>query len=220
MAPEVRFNPSSTAIFATVDGVSTNPGILYSWPIHYGRFSTTPINNTFEGITIPFSLNFLGSDSKVFMTNPHLNSDGAAILDIAPSGQVTHVLNITIPNQTASCWAAYDPAISRLFVMDAARPVITILDSNSGRVTSQYNFTAPFGGAQDTRIDRNFLYVLTDPVHSDLELAAPPQVLVYDVSPVLGGATPREVQSFDILQVVGKLPGAIGLAVYPAAQFT
>ncbi|KAF2164955.1 hypothetical protein M409DRAFT_56306 [Zasmidium cellare ATCC 36951] len=222
IAADIRFNPSSTALFVTVTGGGALLGDVYSWPIHFGKFSNNPNNNTLEGITLPFSLNFLGSDSKLFLTNPHLNSDGAALLDIATSGEVAHVQNVTIPGQVASCWATYDPTIDSVFVIDAGRPVITIVDADSGKVTSQYNYTTSVSGTggQDTKVDRNFLYVLTVPVDGDLELVTPPQVLVYDVSPLQSGATPREVQSFDILQIVGKLPGATGLAIYPAARFT
>ncbi|KAK4494197.1 hypothetical protein PRZ48_014495 [Zasmidium cellare] len=222
IAADIRFNPSSTALFATVVGGGALSGDLYSWPIHFGKPSNKPVEITLEGITLPFSLNFLGSDSRLFVTNPHLNSDGAALLDIAPSGQVTRLQNTTIPGQVASCWASYAPAINNLFVIDAGRPVITIVDADSGSVTSQYNYTTPVPntGGQDTKVDRNFLYILTIPVNSNLELINSPQVLVYDVSPVQRGATPSEVQSFDIFQVAGSLPGAIGLAVYPTPRFT
>lgn len=213
---DITFNPSSSALFTTVASADGGPGSIYTYPVVDRQVSYTPVNNTLKDLTIPFSLNFLSSDTRLFVTNPHNGSPGAALLDISPSLRSTEAQIITIPDQEASCWVADAPIFDALFIMDAAKPNITIVNRIDGKVRAQFAFTTPALGAADSKVDRNFLYFMTDPFNSNNTLIASPQVLVYDVSPVLEGKIPAQVQSFDIFEEVGQIPGLLGLAIYPA----
>jgi len=199
-----------------VASTSELPGFLYAFPVVEQQVSHTPVINILKDLTIPFSLNFLGSDSQLFVTNPHNGSPGAAILDISHAFKPTKVEIVTIPNQGASCWVANAPAYETLFIMDAAKPTITTFDSREDRVESQFEFTTPALGAMDAKADRHFLYALTDPFAGDFSLAASPQILVYDFSSVREGRNPKQIQTFDIFNAVGRIPDLMGLAIYPA----
>ena len=181
------------------------------------QISHKPVINTLKDITIPFSLNFLGSDSQLFVTNPHNGSPGAASLHISYDLTVADVEIITIPGQEASCWVANVPDFDTLFVMDAVRATISILDSKKLKVESQFGFTTPAFGAMDTKADRHYLYALTDPFSADFTLLASPQILVYDFISVQEGKTPKQIQSFDIFSTVGRIPDLMGLAIYPSS---
>ena len=213
---DITFNPSSSAVFTTVASTTDGAGFLYAYPVFDRQISHTPVINTLKDITIPFSLNFLSSDSQLFVTNPHNGSPGAASLHISYDLTVANVEIITIPGQEASCWAANVPAFDTLFVMDAARPIISILDSKEIKVESQFGFTTPAFGAMDTKADRQYLYALTAPFSAEFTLLASPQILVYDFISVQEGKTPKQIQSFDIFSTVGRIPDLMGLAIYPS----
>lgn len=216
---DITFNPSSSALFTTVASVNGGPGSLYAYPVIDRQVGHTLVNNTLDDITVPFSLNFLGSDNKLFATNPHNGSPGAALLDISSSLRVAEEKIITIPGQVASCWVAEALEYDTLFLMDAVRPVITIVNSTDGAVKGQFGFDTPAFGAMDTKVDRNSLYTLTDPFGSNLTLIASPQILVYDITPVIKGGIPKKIQSFDIFSEVGTIPDLMGLAIYPAIGY-
>ena len=115
---------------------------------------------------------------------------------------------ITIPGQIASCWAAYAPQFDAVYVIDAARPNVTTINPETGDVRGQTSFSAnkvvEFGGS-DSRVDRNWLYILSDD-------QTDPKVVVMKVGP---GQVPTTIQEFDIFQQVGKIPGRMGMAIYP-----
>lgn len=77
----------------------------------------------------------------------------------------------------------------KAFVVDAARPTVTIAGTDSGHVTQHLNISTPSAGAVDTKVDGDYLYLLTDPVNSDLELVASPKVLLYGMKPAQREAT-------------------------------
>lgn len=213
---DIKFNPSSSALFTTIASVDNGPGSLYAYPVIGHQVSHTIVNNTLNDLTIPFSLNFLGSDSKLFVTNPHNGSPGAALLGISSSLHVTKEEIITIPRQEASCWVAEALEYNTLFIIDVAKPNITIVNSINGAIKGQFGFDTPGFGAMDTKVDRNFLYAVTAPFGSNFTLIASPQILVYNITPVLEGRTPKQIQSFDIFSEVGQIPDLMGLAIYPA----
>ncbi|PMD50006.1 uncharacterized protein K444DRAFT_505672, partial [Hyaloscypha bicolor E] len=157
---DITFDSSSSALFTTVMSANGGPGSLYAYPVIDRQVSHTLVNNTVDALTIPFSLNFLGSDNKLIVTNPHNGSPGAALLDISPSLQIVDEKLITIPGQEASCWVAEALEYDTLFIMDAARPTITIVDSRDGAIKGQFSFETPAAGAMDTKVDRNTLYTI------------------------------------------------------------
>lgn len=215
---DIVFNPSSTALFTSVGNPAGGAGTLLAYPISYGRVSQTPVSSALKDLNLVFSLNFLDSDWRLFATNPHNNSPGAAILNVSPSLVAHEAEIITIPGQAASCWVADSRRLDTLFVMDAAKPNITTVDPWTGKVTSQFSFTTPAFGAIDSVASEEYVYTLTAPYNANLTgLIASPQVLVYDASPIERRQSPRLLQSFDIFKAVGQIPGLQGLAIYPSA---
>ena len=208
---DIVFNPSSTAIFITVRSNGAQPGLIYAWPVVDGQVSTTPVVSSFADLALIFSLNFLGSDDRIIATNPHLNSPGAAYLDVSyPSLEITLETIITIPDQMASCWVVLVPQYDDVIVVDALQPNITIISPETGAVKEVFHFDAPPPGAADSKLDRKWLYTLTDS-------PTDPKVLVFDVTPLSDGGLPQLAQSYDTVGAVGLIPtgaGLFGLAVY------
>ncbi|KAK3169581.1 hypothetical protein OEA41_008965 [Lepraria neglecta] len=204
---DITFNPSSTALFATIAN-GTQAGTIYAYPIKNGHISTAPVISSFPTLSFTFSLNFLdNSDTHLLVTNPHLNSPGAAFVSISyPSLEITLAKTITIPGQIASCWAAYAPQFDTVYVMDGARPKITALNPETGDVKGQVSFPAAAAGGLDSRVDRDWFYTLTDDLND-------PKVNVFEI--VGGPALLKQVQSFDIFQQVGKIPDLMGMAIWP-----
>jgi hypothetical protein len=216
---DITFNPSSTALFVTIRSNGGQPGLIYAWAVARGQVGLEPVVSSLPGIVFPFSLNFLSSDSRLLITNPHFNSQGAAILDISPSLEASEAKNITVPGQIASCWVAYAPVFGSAFLIDAARNIITTLNLKTDNATQQFEFPTPVGGAFDTKVDRNWLYTLTDPFSiSTGSLTASPQIVVFNISPITFGGIPQQVQSFDIFNAIGTIPDLMGLALYPSTN--
>lgn len=208
LADDITFNPSETALLVSVRSNGAQPGLIYVYPIKDGQVSTESVVSSFPSIPFAFSLNFLdGSDEHLLVTNPHVNSPGAAFVSVSyPSLEITLTKTITIPGQVASCWAAYAPQFDTVFVLDAAQPNITVVSPETGDVRGVVQFDAVMGGGIDSRVDREWLYTLTDP-NTD------PKVMVWNVKE---GGQLREVQSFDIEGSLGEtIPAWFGLAIYP-----
>lgn len=211
LSADISFNPTSTALFATVRSNGALPGLLYAYPVSpSGEISFTPIVTPLPSLPLLFSLNFLDNNpSHLFVTNPHQSSPGAAFLNIEyPSLQASVEKIITIPGQIASCWAAYAPQFDAVYIIDAGRPNVTTISPETGKVKGQTSFSknnADVVGGSDARVDRNWLYILTDD-------QTDPKVIVMKVGP---GQVPTTVQEFDIFQQVGTIPGWMGMAIYP-----
>ncbi|KAL8945953.1 MAG: hypothetical protein Q9222_007582 [Ikaeria aurantiellina] len=210
---DIVFNPSSTALLVTVRSNGKNPGLLYAFPVdkHTGAISQSSVVTPLPDFVFLFSMNFLSSDTRMLITNPHLGSPGAGVLKINyPSLKASVEKIITIPDQEASCWVAYSAQYSPvLYVIDAAQPNITVVDPRNDEVTGQFDIPSgtPGNGGADTKIDRKWLYVITD-------RPAAPKVEVYAVG--RQGTSLRSVQSFDIFSNVGQIPGWMGLAIWPS----
>ncbi len=214
---DIVFNPSSTAIFATARSNGAAPGHIYAWPVVDGKVAEKAVVSTIEGVTLDFSLNFLGSDSRLLLTDPVPGTAGAAYLNVEyPSLKITQEKSITIPGQFAACWAAYAPRFQSVYVIDAGKPNITILNSETGDITGGFSYSAPAGGpsgGQDSAVDRKWLYVLTD---AHFPTPPAPKINVFDLEGGNRGEVPRLVQSFDIFSEVGPLGDWTGLAIYPS----
>ncbi len=108
----------------------------------------------------------------------------------------------------ASCWAAYAPQFDAVYIIDAARPNVTTISPETGEVRGQTSFSenkVVQAGGSDSRVDRNWLYILSDDLMD-------PKVVVMRVGP---GQVPSTIQEFDIFQQVGMIPGWMGMAIYP-----
>ena len=103
---------------------------------------------------------------------------------------------------------AYAPQLDAVYIIDAARPNVTTISPETGEMMGQTSFPAnnvvESGGA-DARVDRNWLYILSDDQMD-------PKVIVMEVGPE---QVPTTVQEFDIFQQVGTIPGWMGMAIYP-----
>lgn len=212
---DIVFNPSSTAVFITVRSNGAQPGLIYAWPVVGRQVSTTAVVSSFPDLPLIFSLNFLGSDERIIATNPHLNSPGAAYLDVSyPALQITLERIVTIPDQMAACWVVLAPRYDDIIVIDALQPNITVVSPETGAVKQVFHFDAPPPGAADSKLDRTWLYSLTDS-------PTDPQVLIFDVSPLQVGGSPLQVQSYDIFSALGQFARgaeAMGLVIYPSTE--
>lgn len=158
-------------------------------------------------------MNFLNSDKRLLVTNPHAGSPGAAVLKIEyPELKATVEEMIEIPKQQASCWVAYSPRFSKYaYVMDALASNVTIVDPRVGRVETegvvQFQTRTPGAGALDARVDRRWLYALTDDT-------ADSRLNVWEIEKQ--GWALKQVQGFDITGELGLLPYRMGLAIWSA----
>ncbi|KAL8750551.1 MAG: hypothetical protein Q9184_006388 [Pyrenodesmia sp. 2 TL-2023] len=175
---DIVSNPSSSALFASVRSNGRDPSLLYAYPI------------TAAGAISPART----------IAYPSLNATVAEI--------------VTIPRQQASCWVAYAPRYAGYaYVMDAAASDVTVVDARGGKVEEEVgvvHFETPTAGtgALDTKVDREWLYALTDdPVDSRVNVWALESA----------GRGLRLVQGFEIFREVAMLPYRMGLAVWPAS---
>lgn len=202
---DLAFNPSQTALFATVKGSPTTPGTIYVYPVTSdGAVSTTPTISRPSGLLIDFSISFLDGDDKAVITDP---AYGASLVDISPNFQVTVSKKVAVPGQGAICWSEYSSRFNTIFLMDAGSANITLVDPSSGAIKGavvQPNFSVA-RGSLDTRADRTYLYVLR----------GGPYVSVLDNSGLNHGEIPREIQSLDLTSL-GARQGFMGMAIYPS----
>ena len=193
---DMSFDITSTALFATLRSNGALPSI-------------TPNVTSLPSLPLLFSLYFLENNpSHLFVTNPHQSSPVAAFWNIGyPSFKASVEEIITIPGQIASCWVAYAPQFDAVYIIDAARPNVTTISLETGESMGQTSFSenniVESGGA-DARVDRNWLYVLTDD-------QTDPKVIVMEVGPQ---QVPTTVQEFDIFQQVGTSHGWMSTAIY------
>jgi hypothetical protein len=140
---DIVFNPSSTAVSITLRSNGAQPGLIYAWPIVAGQVSGTLVVSSFPDLALIFSLNFLGADDRIIVTNPHLNSPGAAYLDVSyPSLEITVEKIITIPDRMALCWVVKTPQYDDVIVIDALQPNITFISPETSGIKQVLHFDA------------------------------------------------------------------------------
>ncbi|KAI4244237.1 MAG: hypothetical protein LQ352_006883 [Teloschistes flavicans] len=212
---DIVFNPSSTALFVSFGTAGKLPGLLYAFAVDRftGAVSNQPVVTSVPSLTFLFSMNFLASDQRMIVTSPVANTSGAAVLDIRyPSLKATVEKAVVIPDQMAACWVTYIPQYSRYaYVIDAAQGEIAAVDPRTDMVKDVYTYpvnTTGSGGV-DTRIDREWLYLLTDDPKA-------PKLNVFAVQQ--GGPGLKLIQSFDIFSNVGVIPFWMGLAIWPSTS--
>ncbi|KAL8872024.1 MAG: hypothetical protein Q9174_002274 [Haloplaca sp. 1 TL-2023] len=214
-ARDIVFNPSSSALFVTVPGNSSSPGLLYAFAVSKrGDVSRQPVVSELPELEMLFSMNFLASDRRAIVTSPGAGRPGSAILDIQyPSLKARVEKVIAIPSQVGDCWVAYSQDSSRYaYVIDAGQPAIGIVDPRTDGlqgVSGFGNTTAVRLGGVDARLDRKWMYLLTnDPMA--------PKINVFGLE--RGGAKLRNVQEFDVFGKVGNITSWQGLAIWPASR--
>ncbi|KAH8890887.1 hypothetical protein GQ53DRAFT_162043 [Thozetella sp. PMI_491] len=201
-ASEIVFNPSSSALFATVKGNPTTPGFIYAFPVRNGLVSPAPVVSRPPELLVDFALTFL-NDSQAVIVDP---SHGAAFLDVAyPSLDVHVAKDIVIQGQVAACWVEYSARFNAVFVFDAGRPEVVALDPLTGDI--KYTIVAPpqTRGNFDSVVFGKYLYMLQG--------ASGISVFTLEGS-VGNGKTPSLVQNLD-LTALGSRSGWIGMAAYP-----
>jgi hypothetical protein len=202
-ASDLVFNPSHTALIATVKGNGVDPGYVYAYPVnHDGSISTHPVVSRPSELLLDFSVSFI-DDTHAVISDP---AYGAALVDVSWDFKFSVQTKIVIPGEGASCWSVYAPRFDTVFVIDAGHPNITLVNPASGAKKVQVVMDAANMGGFDSQIDREYLYVLRGtPAISVLHTDSPNQ-----------GVIPKEVQTFD-LSAYGPRMGFQGMAIYPCS---
>lgn len=133
---------------------------------------------------------------------------GASLVTLNDDFSVTVDKKIVVAGQAAICWSAYSARFNTVFLMDAGKPDITVVDPTTGDIKGAIALDAANQGSFDTAIDRGYLYALR----------GGSAVSVVKLDGLKGDAgAPVLVQSAD-LSGVGKRQGWTGLAVYPSSS--
>ena len=219
LTQDMTFNPSSTALFVTVRSNGGLPGLLYAY--HVTEHSPNKISTNYTLSSFPtnpfiFSLNFLdNSDTHLLATAPHIGATGATFLDVSyPSLQATIVKNITIPgSENATCWAAYAPQHDTVYIFDALRTDITIINPETGDVNGRIHFTEAdpvnaTAGAIDSKVSGDYLYTLG--------LGLTDKIYVFKIG---GPKLLEQVQALDVSETLGPIPFPFGMAIWPASGY-
>jgi hypothetical protein len=203
----VLFNTDSTALYALVkgDGTPENPGFISVFPVQYGckpksaaQVSLDGIRSSPAGTGLLFGAAIVPSSGLLFATDPGF---GVSILEV---NKQTHTAisraNTKIPDQSATCWAAYSPKSSSVFVTDVNVNRLVEVDAEDGKVLSIANLPTEDPGLVDLWVVGNFLYALS-PGNGTTDAA----VVVYDFD------TENLVQRVS-LEHLGAGPSAMGMA--------
>ncbi len=202
-ASDLFFNPSCTALFATIKSNPPAAGTFYIWEVEDGKVSATAKTQQIPDMLVIFGSAFERSDSELLVTDA---AYGASILHVTPELELIETAHTIIPGQVASCWGTYSARFNSAYIFDAANTNITVLDPVTGAVKDKIIMDPTVGGAFDSAIDRRWLYVLG----GDASV---------EVISLLGenhGATPAQVQKLD-LSAVGSRKGWQGFAIYPSS---
>lgn len=200
---DIVFNPSQTALIATVKGNGMGPGYIYAYPILFGGFiSPAPIVSRPSALLLDFSVSFI-DDHHAVITDP---TYGAALVDVSWDLQFTVQTKIVVQGEGGICWSVYAPRFDTVFVIDAGTPNITLVDPASGAKKGGVVMDAANMGGFDSQVDRQYLYVLR----------GTPTVSVLDIGRLNCGPTMKEVQNFD-LSALGPRMDFQGMAIYPSS---
>jgi len=199
---DLTFNPSESALFATVKGSPTMPGMIYVYPVSSDGVSTNPTISQPSGLLLDFSISFLGRDDRAVISDP---AYGASLVEINSDYRVTVSKKVIVEGQNAICWSEYSSRFDTIFLMDAGSANITLVDSRSGSIKGalvQPDFLAGMGSF-DAVLDRTYLYILRGGSY----------ISVVDNTGLNHGKMPTEIQSLD-LSSLGNRQGFQGMAVY------
>jgi hypothetical protein len=201
---DIVFNPSQTALIATVKGDGTGAGYIYAYPVSWdGSISTKPVISRPSELALEFSISFLGHDSSAVITDP---SFGAAIVSVSDKLEFTVTHKTPIAGEAAICWSTYAPQFDTIFILDGGVSNITLMDPRSGAIQGVVAGAADTAANLDAQLYGDKLYVLN----------GAPYVSVVDAEPLKQkGGVAKEVQNFD-LSSLGSRQGFQGLAIYPS----
>jgi len=192
-ASDIGFNPSSSALFATVKGSPvTHPvsiGSLFVWPVIDGNVSTDAVTTRNSSLILDFSITFTSSDFDLLLTDPAIGADFLGV----PSDLMVDIKQpINITYQKATCWSTYDPVSGVVYTTDAAQTNITIISAVDRSIVDTVNFDPSTIGGLDSAIGGANLFVLTQNG----------KVVSVNISGVLFGKKAKPTMVFDPLPQV------------------
>ncbi|KAL4987018.1 hypothetical protein BDW68DRAFT_188339 [Aspergillus falconensis] len=203
----VFFSADESVLYATVkgDGTANNTGFFSVFPIHYGDSPNTPailsrndVRSSPNGTGQLFGSAVIPSSDVILATDPGF---GAAALSV---DRTTHdaelVGKAVIPDQTATCWAAYSARTNSIFVTDAAVNRLVELDAVDARILRSINLPNDDPGLVDLVIVDRLVYALS-PGNGTTDAA----ITVFDIE------RNQQVQHLS-LKEFGAGPGAVGMA--------
>ncbi|KAL3446039.1 hypothetical protein BJX65DRAFT_318988 [Aspergillus insuetus] len=164
----VLFNTDSTALYALVkgDGTAENPGFISVFPIKAGckpetaaSVSREDIRSSPAGTGLLFGAAIVPSSGLLFATDPGF---GVSILEVDPETHIaTSRANVEISGQSATCWAAYSPKSSSVFVTDVLVNRLVEVDAVDGEILSIANLPTQDPGLVDLWVVDKFVYALS-----------------------------------------------------------
>jgi hypothetical protein len=192
-------------LFAVIKGnpgtTPPTPSTFFVYPVVNGKVSYTPVISCPSTLLVNFGGDFVSNDMLVTAEA----SFGVALLKVTPSWSIVDEVNTAITGQKAVCWSAYASRFNTVYALDAGRPLITQIDSQTGAIKGNFSLDAPLTGSFDGAVDRTSLYVLT----------GTGDVAVVSLLGSNSGKVPSQVQAFDISQG-GSTKNFQGMATYPS----
>ena len=185
-ASDLRFNPSGTALFASIKGTpaTNSTGAIYAWPVSSnGTIGTTAVVSVLPNIVIDFSMTFIGkSDFHMMLTAPGL---GAAILGIDSTLAVSVDQYTNITGSAATCWGVYGASERLLYAIDALKTNITVVNPNDGSVLGAINYVTNATGFFFNEISKSYIYTLTSSATSVININLRNEMQVQEFFPAV-----------------------------------
>jgi len=186
-ASDIKFNPSSSALFATVKGspvtAPLSVGSLFVWPVVDGVVSREAVVTRNPNLILDFSITFATSDFDFLLTDPAI---GADVLSLSFNKTINLAEPVKITGQAATCWSTYNSVSEVFYTADAAETNITVVSAVDGTILDTVKYDASTKGGLDLIVSGSNLYLLT-------QIG---QIVSFDVA---DGKAPRPVQVFDPL---------------------
>lgn len=167
-AAQVLFDPSSTALFATVKGnagsTPPKPGSFAVWPVEDGSVSYgDPVVTQVSDLLMNFGFSFI-DERKIFLSDP---SFGASILSVQEDFTLVEEDHVVISGQKAVCWTQYWQSTETLYAIDAGTNDLYELSATTGALenaitVSGLGSSANVTGLFDSAISNGSMYSLTD----------------------------------------------------------
>ncbi|KAL3461937.1 hypothetical protein BJX64DRAFT_260006 [Aspergillus heterothallicus] len=203
----VLFSTDGSALYATVkgDGTTENPGFFSVFPVKYGcklesaaYVSREDIRSSPAGTGLLFGAVIVPSSGLVFVTDPGF---GVSIVEVnSETHTATSRQNVEIPGQSATCWAAYSPKSSSVFVTDVLVNRLVEVDAQTGEILLTANLPNDDPGLVDLWVVGQHVYALS-PGNGTTDAA----ITVFDY------AKEKQVQRMSLAEL-GAGPSAMGMA--------
>ncbi|KAG7428370.1 hypothetical protein NW761_006625 [Fusarium oxysporum] len=190
----ILFNPSETALFVTIKGNGMESGFVYAYKVENGYVSEEAVKSQPNNLPVAFGMSFISDASAVVSTPAY----GAAFVSIADDLTVLTKTNITVPKQMATCWTATSAGSSSVYLLDAAVPDVTTLNTETMAIGRTLPGYAAGKGNFDAIISGSKLYALQ----------AAPAIAVFDLRHNSYG--PKVID----LSGLGNRASWTGMAVY------